>query len=215
MSATLLPMSEVTPRVTVPISTPSIKQQRISAAFLALLMGYFFVVQPIRGVWDQHWLVKDGIPGMAVVTKWHWGGHNVIVYQYRVGQQVFTGQSRRSLENPKYAHVMPGEKTIVYFSSSHPWISAIDLPHIVAIPGLPVVLLAWFFLACSFITAINPKHRWAVNLSGQRRPAVARAPQPQGRNMAKDTILLLVSAMLVVVAIAAIAIGTNALFGRR
>lgn len=59
---------------------------------------------------------------------------------------------------------------MVYFSASHPWLSAIDRPSIVTIPGLPVVLLA-FFVAGLIVTVINPKHRWALSLSGRRAPA--------------------------------------------
>jgi hypothetical protein len=190
-------------------------QARVSAALFALLMGYFFVFQPISGLWVQHWLVKDGTPGMAVVTKEHWAGHNVVVYQYRVGQRVYTGQDRRSWHNPKYANVMPGEKLMVYFSASHPWISAIELPIIVTIPGLPVVLLAWLFEAGFIITVINPKNKWAFDFSGRRRPFVAKVPQRQGWDMAKDRMLLFGCGVLVVLAMAALGIGFNALFGRK
>jgi hypothetical protein len=208
-------MHEPTPNSTAPFPPSSTVPARVSAALLALLMGYFFVFQTISGIWVQHWLVKDGTPGMAVVTKEHWAGHNVVVYQYRVGQQVYTGQARRSLQNPKYAHVIGGEKTIVYFSASHPWISAIDLPSIVTIPGLPVVLLAWLLEAGFIITAINPKSRWALDLSGQRRPLVAKVSQRQGWDMAKDRMLLMGCGVLVVLAIAALAVGANTLFGRK
>jgi hypothetical protein len=208
-------MYEPTPKVTAPLPPSSTIPARVSAVLLALVMGYFWVFQPISGVWAQHWLVKDGTQGMAVVTKEHWAGHNVVVYQYRVGQQVYTGQDRRSFHNPKYANVMPGEKTIVYFSSSHPWISAIELPIIVTIPGLPVVLLAWVFEAGFIITAINPKSRWAFDISGRRGVFVAKEPQRQGWDMAKDRLLLMGSGVLVVLAMAALVIGINALFGRR
>jgi hypothetical protein len=80
---------------------------------------------------------------MAVITNEHWGGHGVVVYRYRVGQKVYSGQDHRSWQNPKYAHVMAGENTVVYFSSSHPWLSAINLPRNVVIEGLPVMLVAW------------------------------------------------------------------------
>jgi hypothetical protein len=208
-------MYEPMPNVTPPFPASSTMQARVSAALLALLMGYFWIFQPISGVWAQHWLVKDGTQGMGVVTKEHWAGHNVVVYQYRVGQQVYTGQDRRSLNNPKYANVMAGEKTIVYFSSSHPWISAINLPSTVTIPGLPVVVLGWVFEAGFIITAINPKSRWAFNLSGQRRVFVAKVPQRQGWDMAKDRMLLMGWGVLVLLAMAALGIGINALFGRK
>ena len=207
-------MHEPTPRVT-PFPPSSAMQARVSAALLALLMGYFWVFQPLSGLWAQHWLVKDGTPGMAVVTKEHWAGHNVVVYQYRVGERVYKGQARRSLQNPKYANVIAGEKSIVYFSKSHPWISAIDLPSFVTIPGLPVVLLVWVFEAGFIITVINPKSRWAFNFRGQRRPYVAQEPQREGWDMAKDRMLLMGCGVLVMLAMAALGIGINVLFGRK
>jgi len=87
---------------------------------VGMLLEFFFVVVPIQGLWRDHWLVRDGQQGMAVITKEHWGGHGVVVYHYRVGQKVYSGQDHRSWQNPKYAHVMAGKNTIVYFSSSHP-----------------------------------------------------------------------------------------------
>ena len=124
-----------------PLSSPS-TMARVWASSLALLLGYAFVFVPARELWKDHWLVNDGQEGMAVITKEHWGGHGVVVYRYRVGQNVYTGQDRRSWQSPKYAHVMPGEESVVYFSASHPWLSAINLPRNVVVEGLPVVLLA-------------------------------------------------------------------------
>lgn len=188
---------------------------RLQALFCALVLGYPFVFGTIRGVWKDYWLVKDGQQGVAVITKEHWAGHNVVVYQYRVGQNVYTGQDRRSLQNPKYAHVMPGEKSVVYFSSSHPWLSAIDMRRNVGIPGLPVVLLAWLFMAGFIATAINPKGRWAFNLNGQRGPlAVKEAPFKSG-GVLKDKIRLVACGVLLVLAMAAIEVGINAVLGRK
>ena len=208
-------MYEPTPKVTAPLPPSSTMQARVSAALLALLMGYFWVFQPISGLWVQHWLVKDGTPGMAIVTKEHWAGHNAVVYQYRVGQRVYTGQGRRSLHNSKYANVMPGEKTIVYFSASHPWLSAIDLPSFVTIPGLPVALLVWVFEAGFIITVINPKSRWAFDFRGQRRTLIAQQSRREGWDMAKDRMLLIGCGVVVVFVMAALGIGINALFGRK
>jgi len=204
---------------------------------LALLLGNAFIVAPAKKLWRDHWLVKDGQPGIAVVAKEHWGGHKVVVYQYRVGQTVYTGQDRRSLQNPKYAQVMPGEKSIVYFSSSHPWLSAINLPHQVVIDGLPVVLLAWLIEAGLVITLINPKSPWAFRLDGRRGPFLAKGardlrdvdtigtidertsrsarPVPQFDGWFKDKLWLVASAVLIVFALAAIEIAIDTVLGRK
>ena len=204
---------------------------RVWASFLALLLGYAFVFAPIHEVWRDHWLVKDGQEGMAVVTKEHWAGHGVVVYQYRVGQKVYSGQDHRSLQNPKYTHVMPGERSVVYFSSSHPWLSAINLPRDVMIGGLPVVLLAWLLEAGLLVTAINPNSRWALSFGGRRGPlavqqagdsqdvGITRAARPlshfDGWELLEDKLRLVGYGLLVVLAMAAIEITINALFGRK
>lgn len=152
---------------------PALAINRLWALSLALLLGHAFVYAPIRGMWRDHLLVKDGQEGMALITKEHWAGHGVVVYKYRVGQAVYTGQDHRSIQNPTYAHVMPGEKSVVYFSSSHPWISAINLPRRVVIEGLPVVLLVWLIEAGLIVTVINPNSGWAFRLNGKRQLLVA------------------------------------------
>jgi hypothetical protein len=186
---------------------------RLQALFIALLLGYPFGVGPIRGVWKDHWLVKDGQQGVAVVTKEHWAGHNAVVYQYRVGQHVYTGQDRRSSQNPQYAHVGPGGKTVMYFSSSHPWLSAIDRPGRVGIPGLPVLLLVWLLVAGLIATAINPNGRWAFNLSGPRKAGVATQAQLESGGFLRSPMRLLACGFLLVLAMIAIEAGVDTLFG--
>jgi hypothetical protein len=149
----------------VALSPPTI--DRIWASFLALLLGYHFVVEPARQVWQYYWLVKDGQQGVAVITKEHWSGHDIVVYRYRVAQREYTGQDFRSYQDPRYARVMPGEKSVVYYSSSHPWLSAINRPRAVVVEGLPVVLLVWVIDVLLIGTVINPRGRWALNLSGR------------------------------------------------
>lgn len=213
---------------------PSVSSSAINrgwAFLLALVLGQAFVVSPIQQVWRDHWLVKDGQEGTAVIEKEHWAGHSVFVYQYRVGEKVYTGQDHRSRQNPKYAYVMPGEKSVVYYSSSHPWISAINLPSGVGIEGLPVVLLAWFFEAGFLITVINPRSRWAFDFSGQRRHLVEEGegdsrdvdtinaerslPLPESRSFLKDKLRLVGCGVLIVLTMAAIEVAINAIFGQK
>jgi hypothetical protein len=141
--------------------------ERVWALLLALLLGYYFVVEPARQVWQDYWLVRDAQQSEAVITKEHWAGHGVVVYRYSVNHQEYTGQDHRSYQGPKYARVMPGEKSVIYYSSSHPWLSAFNRPRTVLVEGLPVVLLVWFIEALLIATLINPRSRWAFNLSGR------------------------------------------------
>lgn len=207
---------------------------------MALLLGYAFVFVPFQELWRDHWLVKDGEQGIAVITKEHWGGHGVVVYRYRVGQKVYAGQDRRSWQNPKYAHAMPGEESIVYFSSSHPWLSAINLPHNVVIEGLPVLLVAWLIEVGLVVTLINPKSPWAFRFIGRQRrffptkePGNLRdantnataeevasgssrpLPQFDGWVWFKDKLWLLGWRLLLVLAMAAIEIVIDTVFGRK
>jgi len=194
---------------------PPSTMARVWASFFALLLGYFFVFGPIHELWRDHWLVKDGQQGMAVITKEHWAGHGVVVYEYRAGQNVYTGQDHRSRQNPKYAHVMAGENSVVYFSASHPWLSAINLPRNVVIEGLPVVLLAWLFEAGLIVTVINPRSPWAFNFDGRQRPLALQQSQSGGWDLTKDKMRLVACGVLLVLAMGAIEVGIDALFGRK
>jgi hypothetical protein len=197
------------------VSLSPITARRISAAFIALVLGQAFVWSPIRQVWRDHWLVKDGQEGTAMITGEHWAGHGVVVYEYRVGQMVYTGQDHRSSQDTRYALVMPGEKSVVYYSASHPWLSAINPPVGVFITGLPVVLLAWFLEVGLLITVVNPKSRWALRFDGQRRPYAAQPPTQFNGSLFKDRMRLFGYGILIVLAMGAVAIGLNALFGRK
>jgi len=204
------PLPEFTPS-----TLPSATTTRVWASLFALLLGYVFVFGPIQELWRNFWLVRDGQQGTAVITNEHWGGHGVVVYQYRVSQKLYSGQDHRSWQNPKYAHVMAGEKSVVYFSSSHPWLSAINLPRNVVIEGLPVVLLAWFFEAGLVVTVINPKGRWAFGFHGQRGTLAAKEAQIEGWELLKDKMRLVGCGVLLVLAMGAIEVGIDTVFGRK
>ncbi|HEV2194422.1 MAG TPA: hypothetical protein VGR55_02515 [Candidatus Acidoferrum sp.] len=149
----------------VPVQKPTPALDRIFAVALTLLLGYYFIIAPSQEAWSNYWLVKDAQEGTAIVTKELWTGHNVVQYRYRVNQKEYTGQDRRSRQDPRYANVLVGERSPVYFSSSHPWLSALNRPHSAMIEGLPVVVLVWFLIALLVITAINPNNKWALKFS--------------------------------------------------
>jgi hypothetical protein len=57
---------------------------RISALFIAGVLGHFFIVVPAQIFWKNYWILADGEQGTAVVTKVLWTGHNAVAYRYRV-----------------------------------------------------------------------------------------------------------------------------------
>ena len=201
-------------------ASPPSSIPRVWAALLALLLGYYFVIGPARELWLNYWLIRDGQQSVAVITHAHWAGHNVFVYRYRVNQTTYKGQDHRSYQNPKYANVLPGQETVVYFSTSHPWLSAINMPPVVMFGGLPVVLVAWVFMFLLTVTAINPRSRWALR---NRQPPVAShatgdsvaATASQPDDFVKDKLKVVGWALLIVLGMAVIVIGVDALFGRK
>jgi len=130
---------------------------------LALLLVKVFVLDEAQTWWTQRWILKDGQQGMAIVAKVR--DHNSVVYRYRIDQKEFTGADFRDSGDPRYAHVGIGERTAIYFSSSHPWLSLIKLPRSQMPEGLPFLLLVWFVAARLFIAAIKPRSKWAYGPS--------------------------------------------------
>ena len=98
-----------------------------------------------RGSWHSYWLLRDGQRGTAVVLSEHWGGHNAVNYEYVVNGTRYTGAGHRNWHEEKDGSVQPGQKSVVYYSASHPWLSALDMPRS-AVEGFPVAIVACCFL---------------------------------------------------------------------
>jgi hypothetical protein len=130
--------------------------------------GDFFVVVPVQDTRTNYWLLKDGQQGVAVVTKVLWSGHNAVAYGYSVRGEKHQGQDSRNWKDPRYAHVVAGEETVVYYSLSHPALSRLTLPETILVGGLPMMLIVWFLIVLLVVTAIKPDHRWALNLRGKQ-----------------------------------------------
>jgi hypothetical protein len=197
------------------VSTPSSPTMpRLFASLLIVVLGYYFVFSPARELWANYWLLRDGKQGVAVVVKDDWAGHNEVDYRYRVDQKVYTGQDARSWQNPKYAHVTADQESIVYFSASHPWISAINLPSRVMFGGLPVVLFVWVIEIGLIITVVKPNSRWAFDVNGRRGILVESLPRRGPPDSFLLDILQLVGwAILLVFLMGLLAVGVDVLFG--
>ncbi len=133
--------------------------QRLVTLGLALLLARVFILDQAQAWWRNHWILKDGQQGVAVVTKVL--SHDSVAYRYEVNQKAFSGEDFRSLYDPKYAHVGISEHTVIYFSASHPWLSLINRPRSSVPQGLPLLILIWFIVARLLIAAIKPKSKWA------------------------------------------------------
>ncbi len=138
---------------------------RIFALVVALLLGWFLAGYA-GACWNDYWLLKDGHEGMAIVTYPLWTGHNAVAYRYTVNGKEYTGKSGRNYRDPRYMNVGAGEQSVVYYSTSHPWLSSLRRPEGVG-AGWPVVLFVLLLEALAVITIINPRSRWALNFTGR------------------------------------------------
>jgi hypothetical protein len=126
------------------------------------------LVSAARQSWMHYWLLQDGRQGMAMVTSEVWSGHNAVNYKYVGNHKEFAGASARNWKEEKYRNVRVGEESVVFFSASHPWLSALSMPDgvITGLPGLIVALLMEFFFV---MTVINPKGRWALKIRDRKQ----------------------------------------------
>lgn len=113
--------------------------------------------------WTNYWLITDGQQGMAVITKEH--SKRLLEYTYTVDQVTYSGKAKSDWQGT-YSNVHPGEEAAVYYSASHPALSALYLPRIV-VEGWPA-LLVFLLLESLFIsTIVNPHGKWALRLLEQ------------------------------------------------
>ena len=135
---------------------------RLGLLGMAIVLGYSFIFRTMLfPSWTHYWLTKDAAQTMAVVTEQH--SHGVVDYKYSIGATKFTGRSQCNWEQEKYREVGVGQESIVFYSSSHPWLSSLETPQfprsgtIVLLIALPIE----FFL---IMTAVNPRSVWALNI---------------------------------------------------
>jgi hypothetical protein len=143
------------------------RSRRFVGLAIAVALGYFFFLQTRDG-WVSYWLRTDGQQGIAKITADYWGGHGQVVYYYDVNQKHYTGISGKNWRDPHYGDVRPGSEAVVYYSASHPWLSALYIPDTV-VPGLPVLVIAFLIEMIAVVTIINPGSKWAFNLSDKKQ----------------------------------------------
>jgi hypothetical protein len=144
--------------------TKTAREARWSGLVLALALC-LFLFWWARDARTNYWLLRDAQQGTALVTKEHWSGHDNVAYKYVVDQREYVGQSSRNWKDSRKVQV--GERTVVYFSASHPWLSLLYMPETVLV-GLPVITLVLVLEVFAMITFIKPTSRWAFNWRQKR-----------------------------------------------
>jgi hypothetical protein len=144
------------------------------AVIIGIPLAYF-LISAAHWSWVNYWLLKDGQPGAAIVTKELWSGHDAVGYKYSVNQKEYTGRSIRNWQEPKYSNVKIGDESIVYFSASHPWLSLLYKPRTV-VEGWPVLIIAAILEIFIIVTVVNPKSKWALDLSEKKKIDSAKTP---------------------------------------
>jgi len=155
---------------------PRLLSPRTQGAIIAVILGYFLLTQ-FEAARESYWLLKDGRQGMAVITRDLWTGHRGVAYRYQVNQRQYTGKGRRNSTDPRYINALPGSESVVYYSASHPWISALDFPRTM-VEGLPVILIVMMLETIAVVTVIKPNSRWAFRTKQGNVPQNAAAPFP-------------------------------------
>ena len=135
---------------------------RIQALLPAVLIASF-ILGIAQGWWTDYWLLQDGQWGTAVIAGGAWGGHDHVDYRYTAGAREYAGSDFRSYPRGLQYKTVAGDHCAVLFSTSHPWLSALNRPRGNFV-GLPVVLLAGLLETFFLAAVLNPKSRWAARL---------------------------------------------------
>jgi hypothetical protein len=118
-----------------------------------------------QDAWTNYWLLRDAQQGTALVTEELPQRRNTVAYKYVVDQREYSGRGSRNWKDGRKVQV--GERAVVYFSASHPWLSHLYMPQTV-LEGLPVIVLVLVLEVFAVIAIIRPKSRWAFKF-GQKR----------------------------------------------
>ena len=143
------------------------RSRRLVGLAVAIVLGYFFYLR-VREGWLNYWLRTDSQQCTAKITADYWGGHGQVVYYYDLKQKHYTGVSGKNWRDPHYSDARPGSEAVVYYSASHPWLSALYIPDTV-ITAFPVLVVALVIELIAVVTIINPGSKWAFDLSEKKR----------------------------------------------
>ena len=125
-------------------------------AMLALALLFAGMIFGIcRNCWHDFWISLDAAQTKATIITER--SHGVYDYQYLVNGIQYVGHGQRGGNLDRNAHL--GGQTFVYFSSSHPWLSSLEMP--TALPWIPLASIALFlyleFFAVKYL--INSRYQ--------------------------------------------------------
>ncbi len=134
-------------------------QERLQALFLALALSSFCLIIPFRDAWTNYWLSRDGRQARGVVTAE--GG--ALGYRYRVNRNEYRARCYKI-----GLGMAPDESITVYYSASHPSVSALKLPVSTADGAWPVmILIGWPLEFMAIATVVSPRGKWAYRFGSR------------------------------------------------
>jgi hypothetical protein len=134
-------------------------QVRIVMLIPALIVaGFLFSF--LKADWINFWLMNDLRKTQATIMNQL--SHGVVVYTYAVNNKDYSGQSQRDPSRYPVANI--GDKTVVNYSLSHPWLSSLQEPvfPVGGIWGIFVLMVGLLIESFVVATIVNPKGRWAL-----------------------------------------------------
>lgn len=139
-------------------------------AIVAAVLLLWPLLGTVRGVWEDLCILEDGTRGVAAVGAPRWGSGKSVHYRYKVDGHIYRAVGHtRHFDAFRAPHELP-----VYYSSSRPWLSRLDMPdeHPVwgALPIVIIILLFEFMLLIAIV--FSPR---AVKTY---RPPSATKPSP-------------------------------------
>lgn len=143
-------------------------QERLQALFLALALSSFCLIIPFREAWTNYWLSRDGLQARGVVTA----EGAALGYRYRVDRNEY-----RACCYKIGLGMAPDETVTVYYSASHPSVSALKRPGSMADGIWPVmILIGWPLEFMAIATVVSPRCKWAYRFGSRNRlpPAMRR-----------------------------------------
>jgi len=196
-------------------------QERLQALVLALVLGSFCLIVPFRTVWTNYWLLRDGRQVRAAITDIR--DHGSVGYRYRVNGNEYTTSAYCPHEGR--VSCIAGESITAYYSASHPSVSRIEHTESMAYGAwLAMIFFTWPFEFMAIATVVSPRCKWAYRFGSRNvlpphsvTPAaeIAGASAPRPKDFVIDKLKLVAWALLLVLAMAAILIGLDVLFGRK
>jgi hypothetical protein len=142
------------------VRTMSKKNQVRIVMLIPALIVAGFLFSFVRTDWINFQLMIDLKKTQAIIVNQL--SHEVVVYTYIVNNKNYSGQSQG--DPSKYPVANIGDKTVVYYSPSHPWLSSLQEPvfPVGGIWGIFVLTVGVLIESLIVATILNPKGRWAL-----------------------------------------------------